>query len=106
MADYYERLGVTRDADTGEIKKAYRRLAMDYHPDRNDSADADERFREVTEAYEILRDPEKRALYDRYGEAGVKRGAGGGAGFTSSWSRFSCSCSSVATLRTSSCRIS
>lgn len=81
MADYYERLGVTRDADTGEIKKAYRRLAMDYHPDRNDSPDAEDRFREVTEAYEILRDPEKRALYDRYGEAGVKRGAGGAGGF-------------------------
>ncbi|MEJ2482630.1 MAG: molecular chaperone DnaJ [Gemmatimonadota bacterium] len=81
MTDYYERLGVSRDADIDEIKKAYRRLAMDSHPDRNNSPDAEERFRQVTEAYEILRDPEKRALYDRYGEAGVKRGSGAGPGF-------------------------
>jgi molecular chaperone DnaJ len=80
MADYYERLGVTRDADIPEIKKAYRNLAMNYHPDRNDSPDAEDKFREVTEAYEVLRDPEQRSLYDRFGEAGVKRGAGGGAG--------------------------
>ncbi len=60
-----------------EIKKAYRSLAMDYHPDRNDSPDAEEKFRAVTEAYEVLRDPEQRSLYDRFGEAGVKRGAGG-----------------------------
>ncbi|MDT8435222.1 MAG: molecular chaperone DnaJ [Gemmatimonadota bacterium] len=80
MADYYEILGVPRTADLAAIKKAYRGLAMEHHPDRNASADASERFREVTEAYEVLRDPEKRELYDRYGEAGVKRGAGGGAG--------------------------
>ena len=80
MADYYERLGVTRDADVSEIKKAYRSLAMNYHPDRNDSPDAEEKFREVTEAYEVLRDPEQRSLYDRFGEAGIKRGAGGPAG--------------------------
>ncbi|MFQ5745814.1 MAG: molecular chaperone DnaJ [Gemmatimonadota bacterium] len=81
--DYYDRLGVSRDADAEAIKKAYRRLAMKYHPDRNDAPDAEERFKEVTEAYEILHDPEKRAMYDRYGEAGVKRGvgAGGFAGF-------------------------
>lgn len=81
--DYYDRLGVPRDADAEAIKKAYRRLAMRYHPDRNSSADAEGQFREVTESYEILRDPEKRALYDRYGEAGVKRGgdAGGFGGF-------------------------
>jgi molecular chaperone DnaJ len=74
--DFYSTLGVSRDADTDQIKKAYRRLAMEYHPDRNSDTDAEERFREVTEAYEILRNPEKRSLYDRYGEAGVRRGAG------------------------------
>jgi molecular chaperone DnaJ len=78
MADYYERLGVARGADADTIKKAYRQLAMQYHPDRNDSPDAEENFKRVTEAYEVLRDPEQRQLYDRFGEAGVKRGAGGG----------------------------
>jgi molecular chaperone DnaJ len=81
MADYYKLLGVSRGADTDEIKKAYRQLALQYHPDRNQgSKEAEERFKEVTEAYEILRDPEKRALYDRYGEQGVK-GRGGAANF-------------------------
>lgn len=78
MADYYELLGVSREADADDIKRAYRKLAMKYHPDRNDEPDADQRFREVTEAYEVLRDGEKRSLYDRFGEAGLKRGAGGG----------------------------
>jgi molecular chaperone DnaJ len=81
VKDYYAILGVPRDADTEQIKKAYRALALKYHPDRNPDPDAAERFKEATEAYEVLRDPEKRALYDRYGEAGLK-GAPAGAGFT------------------------
>ena len=78
MADYYKRLGVAKDSDADTIKKAYRKLAMEYHPDRNSSPDAEENFKRVTEAYEVLRDPEQRQLYDRFGEAGIKRGAGGG----------------------------
>jgi len=78
MADYYERLGVGRDASTEDVKKAYRKLALKYHPDRNEgSKEAEARFREVTEAYEVLRDPEKRATYDRFGEQGLRTGPGG-----------------------------
>lgn len=77
--DYYEVLGVGRDADENEIKKAYRRLAMECHPDRNPGdKKAEERFKEASEAYEVLKDPEKRARYDRYGHAGI---SGPGAGF-------------------------
>lgn len=78
MADYYDLLGVARDVGTEDIKKAYRKLAMRYHPDRNSEPDAEARFKEVTEAYEVLREPEKRSLYDRFGEAGVKRGSASG----------------------------
>ncbi len=79
MSDYYAILDVPRDADDATIKKAYRRLAMQYHPDRNGGDQAAEaRFKEITEAYDVLRDADKRAVYDRYGEAGLKRGAGGG----------------------------
>jgi molecular chaperone DnaJ len=79
MRDYYEILSVERTADGEVIKKAYRKLALQYHPDRNggDKA-AEEKFKECTEAYEVLRDPDKRAAYDRYGHAGVKGRAGGG----------------------------
>ncbi|ERS90810.1 MULTISPECIES: molecular chaperone DnaJ [unclassified Halomonas] len=77
--DYYEVLGVERGADTKEIKKAYRRLAQKYHPDRNpDDDSAAEKFREVSEAYEVLSDSEKRAAYDQFGHAGVDGQAGGG----------------------------
>ncbi len=80
--DYYEILGVARDAGEAEIKKAYRKLAVKYHPDRNpDDPSAAEKFREVTEAYEVLKDPEKRAQYDRFGHAAFDPAAGfGGAG--------------------------
>ena len=77
MTEFYELLGVARTATEAEIKKAYRKLAMDYHPDRNPSPDAEAKFKEITEAYEVLRDPQKRGAYDRYGRAGVAGGAGG-----------------------------
>lgn len=79
MRDYYEILGVDRGADADTIKRAYRKLALEYHPDRNNgSAEAEQKFKELTQAYEVLRDAEKRAAYDRFGHAGVK-GAGAGA---------------------------
>ena len=81
MRDYYEILGVNRNADGDTIKKAYRKLALEYHPDRNaGSKDTEDQFKEATEAYEVLRDPDKRSAYDRFGHAGV-RGAGAGPDF-------------------------
>ena len=80
--DYYEVLGLERGVDAADVKKAYRRLAMKYHPDRNpDSDTAEEKFKEATEAYEILSDGEKRQAYDQFGHAAVDPSAGGGAGF-------------------------
>jgi molecular chaperone DnaJ len=76
--DYYEILGVSRDADKEEIKRAYRRLARKYHPDVNKESGAEERFKEINRAYEVLSEPETRARYDRFGEAGVAGGVGVG----------------------------
>ncbi len=78
--DYYEILGVAREADKEDIKQAYRRLARKYHPDVNSEAGAEERFKEINLAYEVLSEPETRARYDRFGEAGVSSAAGA-AGF-------------------------
>lgn len=78
--DLYEVLGVARDADAATIKKAYRRLAMKYHPDRNPGEDAENKFKEVQNAYATLSDEQKRAAYDRFGHAGVSGAAGGGPG--------------------------
>ncbi|MGO1691876.1 MAG: molecular chaperone DnaJ [Marinobacter sp.] len=79
--DYYDILGVSRDADDKEVKRAYRKLAMKYHPDRNpEDTDAENKFKEASEAYEILADQSKRAAYDQFGHAGVDGQAGGGFG--------------------------
>ena len=76
--DYYDVLGVNRDSSEDEIKKAYRKLAMKFHPDRNpDNPKAEEHFKEAKEAYEILSDPKKRSAYDQHGHAGVDASMGG-----------------------------
>ncbi|WP_395711991.1 molecular chaperone DnaJ [Reyranella sp.] len=77
--DYYELLGVSRTASTDDLKKAFRKLAMQHHPDRNkDNKDSEKKFKEINHAYDILKDPEKRAAYDRYGPAAFEGGAGPG----------------------------
>jgi molecular chaperone DnaJ len=80
VSEYYDLLGVVREATEADIKKAYRKRAMELHPDKNPSPDAEAKFKEITEAYEVLKDPEKRARYDRYGKAGLG-GSGGSPGY-------------------------
>uniref|UniRef100_A0A8C9IIS0 J domain-containing protein n=1 Tax=Piliocolobus tephrosceles TaxID=591936 RepID=A0A8C9IIS0_9PRIM len=83
MVDYYEVLGVPRQASTEAIKKAYRKLALKWHPDKNpeNKEEAERRFQQVAEAYEVLSDAKKRDVYDRYGEAGAERGCAVGRPF-------------------------
>ena len=77
--DYYEILGVPRDADQAAVKSAFRKLAMKLHPDQNPGCKVSEdKFKEIGEAYSVLSDPQKRAAYDRYGKAAFQNGAGGG----------------------------
>src|SRR5213080_4405852 len=76
--DFYEVLGVSRSAGDEELKKAFRRLAKQYHPDTNKEQGAEARFIEINEAYEVLSDPQKRTAYDRYGHAGLDNGVGAG----------------------------
>lgn len=82
--DYYKILGISRNATDEDIKKAYRKLALKYHPDKNKAKDAEEKFKEVAEAYEVLSDKKKREIYDQVGEEGLKggytNGGGGGPG--------------------------
>jgi molecular chaperone DnaJ len=91
--DYYATLGVAREASADDLKKAYRKLAMQHHPDRNPGDKASEaKFKELNEAYDVLKDDQKRAAYDRFGHAAFEQGGGGGPGgfaggfdFASSW---------------------
>lgn len=76
--DYYQVLGVNKNSTPDEIKKAYRKLALEHHPDRNKSKDGDKKFKEVTQAYEILSDPQKKQAYDQFGHAAFTQGAGQG----------------------------
>ncbi|KAM8962297.1 dnaJ homolog subfamily B member 5 [Pelodytes ibericus] len=74
--DYYKILGIPNGANEDEIKKAYRKMALKYHPDKNKDANAEDKFKEIAEAYDVLSDPKKRAVYDQYGEEGLKTGGG------------------------------
>ncbi|KAK0149452.1 DnaJ subfamily B member 5 [Merluccius polli] len=78
--DYYKTLGISKGSNEEEIKKAYRRMALRFHPDKNKDANAEDKFKEIAEAYEVLSDPKKRAVYDQLGEEGLKTGGGGTSG--------------------------
>ena len=87
--DYYETLGVSRTCQEGDLKSAFRKLAMKYHPDRNQGdKDAEIKFKEINEAYQVLSDGQKRAAYDRFGHAAFANGGGAGAGFDTNFSDF------------------
>ena len=79
--DYYQVLGISQSASDEDVKKAFRKLALEYHPDRNNNSNAEERFKEVNEAYQVLSNSEKRSVYNRYGHAGVQANGGVGKGF-------------------------
>ena len=88
--DYYEVLGVNKNASESELKKVYRQLALKYHPDKNPGdKNAEDKFKEAAEAYEVLKDPEKRQTYDQFGHEGLKgRGFSGFSGFDDIFSQF------------------
>jgi len=85
--DYYKVLDVDKNATEEEIKKAYRKMALRFHPDKNKEADAEEKFKEISEAYEVLSDKDKRAAFDRFGSEGMRGNSGGGGHFASSSGR-------------------
>ena len=88
--DYYEVLGVEKNANADEIKKAYRKAAIKYHPDKNPGdKEAEEKFKEAAEAYDVLSNPDKRARYDQFGHAGMSGAAGGAGGFGGGFGGFS-----------------
>ncbi|XP_011479866.1 dnaJ homolog subfamily B member 5 [Oryzias latipes] len=78
--DFYKILGITHESNEDEIKKAYRKLALKFHPDKNSDPDAEDKFKEIAEAYEVLTDPQKRSVYDQFGEEGLKNGVSTGQG--------------------------
>ena len=83
MKDYYEVLGVSKTASAAEIKSAYRKLALKWHPDRNKSSESEEKFKQINQAYQVLSDPKKKELYDQVGHGAYTQRGGGGGGYSS-----------------------